>query len=149
MKNFIGNTIILAVFILFIGNIIHGNMPASAESIQDAVSVAEKTEDGKILSSDFFKKYSAPTNNEVYALKKLSNEIIVRDIARQKTGDNTIKTNTEIESDKPSIFNHETMSFWNTQPIPSLDVSYFQLFIIVLFVTLIYVGFLKFVSNKE
>ena len=146
------NFILWAVLVLFVCNLIYGHMDASSESIKEAVSIANQTEDGKILVGDFLKKYTIPSNNEVYALKKLSDEIAMRDIARKQTGDNSIKTKTEIQIDAETAQNEKTssvaMNILHSKPFPFLNIS-FQQSLAFIFIGILIVVFINVFNRRK
>lgn len=124
--------IICGILIMFfLSMYIYGCMPASATNIQSIVDSANKTEDGRLLVQTFFKKYQNPTNDNLYALKKLADEITIRDIARAQTGDDSIKMKTEIELEKIQEAQNRVIDSLNSMPYPFLNISILESILIL------------------
>ena len=146
--NIIFAVLIAYLVICYVGQLYYGQMNANTKTVQEVVALANKTDDGQLIAKEFFKRYPTPTNSNLNVLIKLVDEITVRDIARQQTGDMTVKTKTEIELEKKLEAEKEMLDILYSKPFPFINISFLQSMVILLCLSMV-VFALNFFSRRN
>jgi hypothetical protein len=117
-----------------------GATSASPERVGAMIEKAEKSTDAKLAITVFMKSNPSPSNSEVHDMEQEVSEFLVRDLARKQTGDNTIKTKSEIATEQAQKNDAEMQ-----KPIYSIFGKTFSLSNIVSYTFLIFIGIIMFV----
>lgn len=141
---------ILVVYLVvsYIVQFSYGQISADTKTVQEVVALANKTADGQLIAQEFFKKHPTPTNNNLNVLIKLVDEITIRDIARQQTGDMTIKTKTEMDIDKEKENDKQYVEFLKSYPIPFVKINFLQSIVVLLCLSMLALA-LNFFSRRN
>jgi uncharacterized Zn finger protein len=86
--------------IVWLGWIASDFLPADADSVQAVVSLAAKSPAAKAELVAALKETPNPDRSDLNKIRKRVNEIIVTETAREVTGDTTLKTPTEMDSQR-------------------------------------------------
>ena len=70
---------------------------SSANDLEEVVKLAEQNDEAMVFVKQFLAKNPAPKNKDLSKLKSEINEIIVRDIARNVTGNKSLPSDSELE----------------------------------------------------